>query len=69
MNKEQEQSGKLRIIDFRCRPPFGAMTRDWIFSLEDKPGNPGLKTKYSRMNMDLPDSLLNLSMEDFFAEC
>lgn len=57
-----------RIIDFRCRPPFGSFTRDWIFGLEDRPGNPGLRTKFSRMGMELPASLLHLSMEAFFQE-
>lgn len=57
-----------RIIDFRCRPPFGNFTRDWIFELDDKPGNPGLRSKFSRMGMKLPPSLLKKSMETFFQE-
>ena len=57
-----------RIIDFRCRPPFGNFTRDWIFELDDKPGNPGLRSKFSRMGMKLPPSPLKKSMEAFFQE-
>lgn len=56
------------IIDFRCRPPFGNFVKDWIFNLEDVPGNPGLKTKFSCMGMQLPASLLQRSMEAFFQE-
>ena len=56
------------IMDFRCRPPFGNFLRDWIFCLEDMPGNPGLKTKFSRMGMELPPSLLKRSMQEFFRE-
>ena len=56
------------IMDFRCRPPFGNFLRDWIFRLEDMPGNPGLKTKFSRMGMELPPSLLKRSMQEFFRE-
>ena len=57
-----------RIIDFRSRPPFGNLVRDWIFRLDDVPGNPGLRTKFKNMGMTLPDSLLRRSMDDFFAE-
>lgn len=59
----------MQIIDFRCRPPFGNLARDWIFSLEDKPGNPGLATKYAHMNMELPNSLVLKSMDVFLGEC
>lgn len=58
----------MRIIDFRCRPPFGNFVKDWIFRLEDQPGNPGLRSKYTRMDMDLPGSLLSHSMADFADE-
>lgn len=57
-----------KIIDFRCRPPFAKFVHDWIFQLEDTPGNPGLKNKFLRMGMELPTSLLNHSMQDFFRE-
>lgn len=56
------------IIDFRCRPPFGRFVQDWIFRLDDAPGNPGLKSKFSRMGMEMPASLLKRSMTDFFRE-
>lgn len=59
----------MKIIDFRCRPPFGPFLKDWIFQIEDVPGNPGLGAKYKKMGMDLLKSLLNASMPDFFAEC
>lgn len=38
----------MQIIDFRCRPPFDTLAKDWIFSLDDKPGNPGLRAKYKK---------------------
>ena len=59
----------MQIIDFRCRPPFAPMTQDWIFSLDDKPGNPGLRAKYQKMGMELPPSLVACSMEAFLQEC
>lgn len=59
----------MKIIDFRCRPPYGNMLKDWIFSLEDKPGNPGLAAKYASLNMKLPKSLLAKSMDMFLDEC
>lgn len=59
----------MNIIDFRCRPPFGNLVRDWIFTLEDKPGNPGLATKYANMAMKLPESLIAKSMQVFLGEC
>ncbi len=57
-----------KIIDFRSRPPFGSFVRDWIFRLDDVPGNPGLRTKYRNMGMDLPASLLRKSMDEFLKE-
>lgn len=59
----------MQIIDFRCRPPFGNLARDWIFTLDDTPGNPGLRSKYRKMGMELPPSLLDGSMEAFLREC
>lgn len=59
----------MQIIDFRCRPPFDTLAKDWIFSLDDKPGNPGLRAKYQKMGMELPPSLLGRSMEEFLKEC
>ena len=56
------------VLDFRCRPPFQPFTSDWIFDLEDRPGNDGLKSKYARMNMTLPASLLETSMSLFLEE-
>ena len=57
-----------QIIDFRSRPPFGNFVHDWIFRLDDVPGNPGLKSKFQKMEMDLPNSLLQQSMDEFFVE-
>ena len=57
-----------QIIDFRSRPPFGNFVHDWIFRLEDIPGNPGLKSKFQKMEMTLPNSLLQQSMDEFFEE-
>lgn len=56
------------IIDFRSRPPFGHFVRDWIFRLDDVPGNPGLRTKFQNMGMELPASLLRQSMDEFLKE-
>lgn len=61
------------IVDFRCRPPCAPFTRDWIFNLDDKPGRPGLRGKYARMDMPLPRSLKELflkesTLDEFFRE-
>ena len=59
----------MKIIDFRCRPPFGNFKKDWIFNLEDTPESEGLITKYRKMSAQMPKSLLCSSMDLFFQEC
>lgn len=57
-----------RIIDFRCRPPFGNFASDWMFHLDDVPGHPGLRTKFRKLDVTVPASIAEKSMERFFVE-
>lgn len=59
---------KQNIIDFRCRPPFGNFAADWMFNLEDVPGHPGLRTKFRKLDVEVPASIVEKSMKLFFAE-
>jgi len=57
-----------QIIDFRCRPPFGNFATDWMFNLDDKPGHPGLRTKFRKLDVKVPMSIEEKSMQRFLME-
>lgn len=59
---------KQRIIDFRCRPPFKRFLTDWMFNLDDVPGHQGLKTKFRKLEVEMPASIEQKSMNRFFEE-
>ena len=59
---------KQKIIDFRCRPPFGRFATDWMFNLDDAPGHPGLRTKFRKLEVEMPASIEQRSMDLFFNE-
>lgn len=58
----------LKIIDFRCRPPFGRFATDWMFNLDDNPGHPGLSSKFHKLEVKMPKSIEEKSMSVFLDE-
>lgn len=50
------------VIDTKCRPPFGALTESYVFNLETR------QRCARRFQMELPQSFLQSSMEQFINE-